>query len=239
VIVSKTLLGACTLLLLLPLLTDRAQAGSCPEEVRRAAAVRERIEQEWPLRRVGPVVKYIADFGRSLARRSGFERDVRWRFAVVRDLTFNAYSIGDGIIYLTEGAILNVANEAELAAVIAHEMGHQLSGHFCAGSGWGGDEKPWWEVLFSSDDSNPHPAPALKQGHFGTLRRGAEPDKEQEADRMAARILRSAGYDPVVRLKLARRIARARVAGNDRKYALPRPGNERLRRIQALLREDF
>ncbi len=53
----------------------------------------------------------------------------RWECALVRDSKPNAFSVGSGMIFVTEGLFARLQTEAELAAVIAHEMSHQLLGH--------------------------------------------------------------------------------------------------------------
>lgn len=241
------------LLLLILALPSWAQADACPEEKRRAVAVRERIEREWPLRAADPVVQYIRNFGRRLAEQAGIGRAAYWRFEVVRDYSANAFAIGDGLIYLTEGAILLAADEAELAAILAHEMGHQLAGHFCADPTPIEKRKPWWEILLSPTEPAPPGASSRRDANFGSLRRGIDPAKEREADRLTAEILRAAGYDPMARLELARRMARSPATGADSGHLTPLakttpPDRNRrtyppqrspeLRRIQTLLKKE-
>lgn len=48
---------------------------------------------------------------------------------LLRDPNPNAFSVGSGIIYITEGLLARLGSEAELAAVMAHELAHQLLGH--------------------------------------------------------------------------------------------------------------
>ncbi len=247
---------ACALLFLVLGLPSWAQADACPEEKRRAAVVRKQIEREWPLRETDPVVQYIRDFGRRLADRAGIGRAVSWRFEVVRDYSVNAFAIGDGLIYLTEGAILIAADEAELAAVLAHEMGHQLAGHFCAGPTPTDERKSWWEILLSPAQPPPSEASARRDANFGSLRRGIDPAKEREADRLTADILRAADCDPMARMTLSRRMAHspAKGAGSEHLTHLAKPApihpsdrnrqplppqrSPELRRIQALLKKE-
>jgi len=51
------------------------------------------------------------------------------RSAVVANNSMNAFAIPGGYIYIFTGLILNVENEAELAAVIGHELGHVTQHH--------------------------------------------------------------------------------------------------------------
>lgn len=51
------------------------------------------------------------------------------RSAVVANNSMNAFAIPGGYIYIFTGLILGVENEAELAAVIGHELGHVTERH--------------------------------------------------------------------------------------------------------------
>ena len=233
------------LLLLLLALPSWAQADACPEEKRRSVTIRERIEREWPLRETDPVVQYIRGFGRRLAERAGIGRAASWRFEVVRDYSVNAFSIGDGLIYLTEGAILIAADEPELAAILAHEMGHQLAGHFCTGPIPIEERKPWWEILLSPAEPALSGASARRDANFGSLRRGIDPAKEREADRLAADILRAADYDPMARSAATgmtsrhlNRLAKTTSPPDRQRRSHPPQRSPELRRIQGLLRKE-
>jgi len=107
----------------------------------------------------------------------------RWAFVVVRNRAPNAFAIGDRRVYVTDGAIEACATEAELAAMVAHEMGHQLANHFCAA------------------DSG------TQRQRMGTLAQHIDADKELEADRIAVQILTAADYDPRAALSAAMRVA--------------------------------
>jgi predicted Zn-dependent protease len=52
-----------------------------------------------------------------------------WTVLVIDSDEPNAFSLGEGIIVITKGLILEINTEAELAAIIAHEMAHHLLGH--------------------------------------------------------------------------------------------------------------
>ncbi|MCB0324195.1 MAG: M48 family metalloprotease [Bdellovibrionales bacterium] len=56
-------------------------------------------------------------------------RELPWQVFVMREATPNAFSLGAGAVVVTSGMLLETRSEAELAAVIAHEMAHQLLGH--------------------------------------------------------------------------------------------------------------
>ncbi len=121
--------------------------GLCLGELERSKDTRQRIDQEWPLRSSGDeATQYIQKLGVRLARYSTGGDTIPWRFFVVRNLSPNAFSIGAGTVYVTEGAITFARNESELAAIIAHELGHELAGHFCSQATYSGS--PGFSIFF-------------------------------------------------------------------------------------------
>ncbi len=98
-------------------------------EARRARQAAARIEQQWPLAEAGPLTRLIARVGQRLGEHAG-PTPFPWRFVVVRDRSANAFAIGGGRIYVNEGVVTLCETEGELAAILAHEMAHQLAGHF-------------------------------------------------------------------------------------------------------------
>ena len=53
----------------------------------------------------------------------------RWELIVLDTNAPNAFSAGAGRIVITRGLITSLRNESELAAIIAHEMSHEILGH--------------------------------------------------------------------------------------------------------------
>jgi predicted Zn-dependent protease len=71
---------------------------------------------------------YIQELGARLAARS--ERPhLPWTFRVVDDPIVNAFALPGGFIYVTRGIMAHVANEAQLAGIIGHEIGHVTARH--------------------------------------------------------------------------------------------------------------
>jgi predicted Zn-dependent protease len=61
---------------------------------------------------------------------AGSERpDLPWTFRVVDDPSVNAFALPGGFIYVTRGIMAHLTNEAELAAVLGHEIGHVTARH--------------------------------------------------------------------------------------------------------------
>ena len=52
-----------------------------------------------------------------------------WQVFLLKTDKINAFSSGAGALYITEGLLDTLQTEAELAAVLCHEMAHQLLEH--------------------------------------------------------------------------------------------------------------
>ena len=52
-----------------------------------------------------------------------------WRFAVLEEDSINAFAAPGGYIFISKGLFMLFRNEAELAAVLAHEIAHVLAKH--------------------------------------------------------------------------------------------------------------
>jgi predicted Zn-dependent protease len=71
---------------------------------------------------------YVAEIGQQMAAKS--ERpDLPWEFHVVDDASVNAFAIPGGFIYVTRGLLTHMDNEAQLASVLGHEIGHVTARH--------------------------------------------------------------------------------------------------------------
>ncbi|MBT8487869.1 MAG: M48 family metalloprotease [Gemmatimonadetes bacterium] len=72
--------------------------------------------------------EYVSDIGQRMARIS--ERpDLPWSFKVVDEPVVNAFALPGGFIYVTRGILAHFNNEAELAGVLGHEIGHVTARH--------------------------------------------------------------------------------------------------------------
>src|SRR5947207_2018407 len=72
--------------------------------------------------------RYVADLGKKLAATS--ERpNLPWTFRVVDEPSVNAFAIPGGHVYVTPGILAHISNEAELATVMGHEIGHVTARH--------------------------------------------------------------------------------------------------------------
>ncbi len=74
------------------------------------------------------ITEYVNSLGQDLAAKS--ERPhLDWQFRVLDDPLVNAFALPGGFVYITRGIMASLTSEAELAAVLGHEIGHVVARH--------------------------------------------------------------------------------------------------------------
>jgi beta-barrel assembly-enhancing protease len=74
------------------------------------------------------VTQYVNEIGQGLVPSSD-RPNIPYIFQVVNDNQVNAFATMGGYVYVTSGLIKTADNEAQLASVIGHEMGHIAARH--------------------------------------------------------------------------------------------------------------
>jgi predicted Zn-dependent protease len=98
------------------------------EERKIGQDVSAKIRQRFGVVQSGPVHKYVTLVGTVLAKQS--ERpNLPWTFIVLDTDGVNAFASPGGIVHITRGALGLIESEAELAGVLAHEIGHVAHKH--------------------------------------------------------------------------------------------------------------
>ncbi len=157
---------------------------------------------------------YVSQTGVELARHS-VRPDLRYEFVVVNESVPNSYAFPGGMVAVTRGLLEGLDSAEQLAAVLAHELGHLAARHPLQMVQQEGLLELTVAVL---DDPLPDRGYGLRAQQAGLLASALlnavhSTEQEREADRYAADLLIRAGYDPQVMVQLqeyfARRAARA------------------------------
>lgn len=75
---------------------------------------------------------YVDRVGQRVAR-SSHRPELQYTFKVVNDSSPNAFALPGGYIAVSRGLLINLENEAQLAAVLGHEVGHVTARHSIQG----------------------------------------------------------------------------------------------------------
>jgi predicted Zn-dependent protease len=137
---------------------------------------------------------YIGKLGRSLAAK-GQRPGLPWRFTVLDSPVINAFAVPGGAVYLTRGILALMSSEAELAAVLGHEIGHVNARHSMSQM-----SKQQVAQLGLAVGSAVSKEFAKYAGLAGTglqvLFLKYSRDNENQADGLGVEYARASGYDP-------------------------------------------
>ncbi|OGT32921.1 MAG: hypothetical protein A2W28_01315 [Gammaproteobacteria bacterium RBG_16_51_14] len=148
--------------------------------------------------------RYVQDTGAKIAGKS-HRNNLIYRFTVLDSKDINAFALPGGYIYITRGLLAYLKSEAELAAVLGHEIGHVTARH---------SVRQYSAVQLANIGATLGSIliPGMNQPMtnqlvqvFGTaLLRGYGREHELEADGLGAEYLARNGYDPEAMLDVIR-----------------------------------
>ena len=194
------------------------------------------------------VVKYVAELGARLAA-SSERASLPWRFHVVDSSVINAFALPGGKIFITRGLLQSMTNEAQLAGVLGHEVGHVTAQHIgqqmsrqtavesslavltaVAGASVQDEQKKGWIQTLGSGASSGAGLYLLKFGR----------DQESEADSLGLRYMSKQGYNPEGMLQVMAILKQASGGGGSMEILATHPlPDTRVDRINKLLKESY
>ena len=187
------------------------------EEIRIGQQIAGNLLGAAPLVRDDTLQRYVNRVGRWVSLQS--ERpDLAWHFGVIESDDINAFAAPGGYVFLTKGLYRKLKNEAELAGVLAHEVGHVIRKHHLKLLQKSQGIAALGGILGSKlKDEN-----QLVQNLIGSgaeiVARGLDKDAEYEADRIGVVLTARAGYDPYALPAVLAEIGH--VAKNDKSVSL-------------------
>lgn len=157
------------------------------------------------------VTRYVQQVGARLAAVA--DRKLPYEFVVVDGSVPNAWALPGGKIAVSRGLLHALHCEAELAAVLGHQITHAAARHGAWRSERGVLLPDAPVALQAATPENPYAAlvvgSATLAANLITRRFGR--DAEREADASGMRYMRRAGYDPTPALDLQRTLVRLAV----------------------------
>lgn len=143
---------------------------------------------------------YVTGVGMRLARKTEADYpDLPWEFTVLDSDVINAFALPGGKVFISRGLMQQFTNEAQLAAVLGHEIGHVVAQHIderisrqmgvevlaqVAGAAVG-DQSAWARAV-------PAVVGLGGQGYLLSFSRF----QESESDELGVKYMTEAGYDP-------------------------------------------
>jgi predicted Zn-dependent protease len=142
-------------------------------------------------------VSSIGDFVSATAER----KDVTYTFTVLNTPDVNAFAVPGGYIYITRGLLTLASNEAEVAGVLGHEIGHINARH--TAERMGQQQNAQLEVLGATllgailgGNAGASALGGAVQQHAEVQLASYSQQQDFEADSLGVRYLKRATYDP-------------------------------------------
>jgi predicted Zn-dependent protease len=142
------------------------------------------------------LTKYVSSVGMKVAQASGI--DLPYEFVVLNNSVPNAWALPGGKIAVNRGLLLEMNSEAELAAVLGHEVTHAAARHSAKQQSRGMlTQGLVVATTIAASDSSYGDLVAAGAGMAGQLTQMKYGrDAELESDKYGMRYMSKAGYDP-------------------------------------------
>lgn len=147
------------------------------------------------------LVSYVNSIGQRVASASDRPR-LPYYFTIVDSSVVNAFALPGGYVYITRGLLVRIDNEAQLASVLGHEIGHITARHsmkrlqnvlgfnlgmlFLDQVAGGSENYQKWRGMLKTGS----------QVAFATVSLGYGRKDEHQADELGTKYASKAGFDP-------------------------------------------
>ncbi|WP_397407287.1 M48 family metalloprotease [Polaromonas sp.] len=141
--------------------------------------------------------RYVNQLGRWISLQSA-RPHLPWTFAVLDDAGFNAFAAPGGYVFVTKGLVERVADEAELAGILAHEITHVTAKHHLQAIAKTARAGLLTQVIGSQVKGELAGAVSAQFLNLGRdlYSRGLDQSDEFDADRSGVALAARAGFDP-------------------------------------------
>ena len=189
------------------------------------------------------VRQYVSNLGRQLAATSE-QPELPWEFHVLNTDVINAFALPGGKVFITRGLLSRMNNEAQLAGVLGHEIGHVTAEHTdqrmayargvqIAAAGLGvaaqATDQDWLRVLGLGTQ--------IGGTGFGLK---FSRDDETQADELGVRYMAQAGYNPKGQVQVMEILKAASGGGGGPEFLATHPLPEtRIKRLNKHIKDEF
>jgi predicted Zn-dependent protease len=175
-------------------------AADIEAEVQFGRTLAARILGRYPLHASLPLQQYVALVGHRLAASCG-RPELAFAFAVIDSSEINAFATPGGYVFITSAAMGQMHDEAELAGVLGHEIGHVSARHMVKALDIRGADRSAGAGLASlvgGATASVRGALRRSLAHATDmlLRKGYKAAEELEADETGRFLAALSGYDP-------------------------------------------
>ena len=199
------------------------------------------------LQRFGNPVKseslqqYVNLVGNAVAGNSK-RATIQYQFAVLDSQVQNAFAVPGGVIFVSRALVSILEDESELAAVLAHEIGHVAGKHALKSTQRAQFFQGVGTITAASvgGDKGKKFASAIGDMQAVLFDKGLDKDMEYEADLAAMESTYRTGYDPSAMIRVLEKLQKLEASSTNKKgswFSTHPPLAERIARLQNQLQK--
>ena len=157
------------------------------------------VRKQYKVYESAPLQDYVNSVGQKIAQHS-HRPNLQYHFTVLDTPEINAFALPGGYVYVTRGILAYLNSEAEMAAVLGHEIGHVTARHGVrqASATQAANVGLTIVSIFVPGVTSTN----LGQDLAGAWLSGYGRDHELEADRLGAEYLARTEYDPQAMIRV-------------------------------------
>lgn len=203
---SRIAIVVLILAIAVPVLADRTllkpgfNIFSVQQDIEMGRQVSKQAESQLQILNDSTSTAYVNDLGKRLAARAPNHPELYpFQFRIINDKAINAFALPGGFVYVNRGAFEAAANEAQIAGVIGHEIGHVVMRHGTNQASKAYATKMPLAILGGMIGRNSIGAVMAQLGiGFGanSVILHYSREAESQADLIGTQILYDSGYDP-------------------------------------------
>lgn len=185
----------------------------------------------------GPAItRYVTSVGERIVARSGAGKTpYQFHFVVLADpKTVNAFALPGGPVFITEGLLRRLPDEAALAGVLGHEIGHVVARHGAQQLAKSELAQGLVTATAVAADDRRQAELARAVGQLVVMKYGR--DDELQSDALGVRFMAEAGYDARAMVDVLTVLKQLSAGGRQAEFFSTHPNPEnRIEEIQAAI----
>jgi predicted Zn-dependent protease len=185
--------------------------------------------------------QYVNLVGTALASNSK-RSTIPYQFAVLDSQVQNAFAVPGGVVFVSRALVAILDDEAELAAVLAHEIGHVSMKHALKSTQRAQLLQGVGTITAASvgGDKGKKLASAVNDMQSVLFDKGLDKEMEFEADLAAMETTYRTGYDPSAMIRVLEKLQKLEASSTNKKgswFSTHPPLAERIARLKSQLQK--
>lgn len=186
---------------------------------------------------------YVNKVGKTLAQNSN-RTELNYHFVVLDSDIINAFAAPGGYIFITKGALDQAKDEAELAGILGHEIGHIEKRHYVKRVGirsQKGNADEGLNAILSTGGLSAAQAfnEAVNQTMEILFEKGLQSKKDEyEADEVSVWLLANTGYDPTALKRYFERVKTIHTPATEILEETHPPMEDRIAKLNTIIEQN-